>query len=340
MISRTAGHPASRPVPRWQRLLADAVTDPAELLALLGLPADLLPGGNAASGLFSLRVPRGFVARMRPGDPADPLLRQVLPVGEELAVVPGFGADPLAEASATPTPGLLHKYRGRALLIATGACAIHCRYCFRRGFPYDEHLPGDWSTALEHLAGDPSITEVLISGGDPLVLSDRRLGDLVRRLDEIPHLERLRFHSRTPVVLPERIDDDLLAWLGATRLQTVLVIHANHPRELGDELAEALIRVRLAGTTVLNQTVLLRGINDDEDTLVELSERLFEVGALPYYLHLLDPVAGAAHFDVPEAEARRLVKGLLTRLPGYLAPRLVREVPGETSKVPIDLGWL
>jgi EF-P beta-lysylation protein EpmB len=327
-------------VPRWQRLLAEAVSDPAELLALLGLPADLLPGGRAAAGLFPLRVPRGFVARMRAGDRDDPLLRQVLPVGEERVAVPGFGPDPLAEAEATPTPGVLHKYRGRALLIATGACAIHCRYCFRREFPYDEHRAGEWSAALEHLAGDPSITEVLISGGDPLVLSDRRLGDLVRRLDEIPHLERLRLHSRTPVVLPERIDDDLLAWLGATRLQTVLVIHANHPRELGEELAEALARVRAVGITVLNQTVLLRGVNDDEDTLVELSERLFEVGALPYYLHLLDPVAGAAHFDVPDVEARRLARGLLARLPGYLVPRLVREVPGEASKVPVDLGFL
>lgn len=339
MIPRTSARPATHIVPPWQRALAEAVTDPAELLDLLALPVSLLAGARVGAGLFPLRVPRGFVTRMRVGDPADPLLRQVLPLGLEADLAPGFGPDPLAEATVTPTPGLLHKYRGRALLLTTGACAVHCRYCFRREFPYDQHRPESWNAALAHLAADPSIHEVLLSGGDPLVLSDRRLAELVRALDDIPHLARLRIHSRTPVVLPERIDDELLDWLAGTRLQTVLVIHANHPRELGEDLAEALARVKGAGTTVLNQTVLLRGVNDDEDTLVELCERLFAVGALPYYLHLLDPVAGAAHFDVPEPEARRLVRGLHGRLPGYLVPRLVREVPGEAAKVPVDQRW-
>jgi L-lysine 2,3-aminomutase len=341
MITRSAARPASHPVPQWQRLLAEAVSDPAELLALLNLPASLLPGGQAAAELFPLRVPRGFVARMRPGDPADPLLRQVLPVGEEALTVPGFGPDPLMEAAATAERGLLHKYRGRALLITTAACAVHCRYCFRREFPYEDHQPGPegWRTALDYLARDSSIREVLLSGGDPLVLSDRRLATLAGELAAIPHLERLRIHSRTPVVLPERLDDSFVNWIGATRLKTVLVVHANHPRELGDELARGIHRLRVAGTTVLNQSVLLRGVNDDVDTLAELSERLFDLGILPYYLYLLDRVTGAAHFEVSEERARELVHGLQSRLPGYLVPRLAREVPGEAAKVPVDLRW-
>lgn len=341
MITRSAARPASHPVPHWQRLLAEAVNDPAELLALLNLPASLLPGGQAAAEQFALRVPRGFVARMRPGDPADPLLRQVLPVGEEALAVPGFGPDPLMEAAATAERGLLHKYRGRALLITTGACAVHCRYCFRREFPYEDHQPGPegWRTPLDYLARDPSIREVLLSGGDPLVLSDRRLAALAGELAAIPHLERLRIHSRTPVVLPERLDDSFVSWISATRLKTVLVLHANHPRELGDELARGVARLRAAGTTVLNQSVLLRGVNDDVDTLAELSERLFDLGILPYYLYLLDRVTGAAHFEVSEERARELVHGLQSRLPGYLVPRLAREVPGEPAKVPVDLRW-
>ncbi|MDX1996274.1 MAG: EF-P beta-lysylation protein EpmB [Thermoanaerobaculia bacterium] len=341
MITRSAAQPASHPVPHWQRLLAEAVSDPAELLGLLNLPSSLLPGGQAAAALFPLRVPRGFVARMRPGDPADPLLLQVLPVGEEALTVPGFGPDPLMEAAATAEPGLLHKYRGRALLITTAACAVHCRYCFRREFPYEDHQIGaeGWRPALEYLARDPSIREVLLSGGDPLVLSDRRLAALAAELAAIPHLERLRIHSRTPVVLPERLDDSFQSWIGATRLKTVLVLHANHPRELGDELARGVARLRAVGTTVLNQSVLLRGVNDDVDTLAELSERLFDLGILPYYLYLLDRVTGAAHFEVSEERARELVRGLQGRLPGYLVPRLVREVPGEAAKVPTDLRW-
>jgi L-lysine 2,3-aminomutase len=341
MITRSAAQPASHPVPHWQRLLAEAVSDPTELLALLNLPASLLPGGQAAAELFPLRVPRGFVARMRPGDPADPLLRQVLPVGEETLTVPGFGPDPLMEGETTAERGLLHKYRGRALLITTGACAVHCRYCFRREFPYEDHRPGPdgWRTALEYLARDPSIREVLLSGGDPLVLSDRRLAALAGELAAIPHLERLRIHSRTPVVLPERLDDSFVSWIGATRLKCVLVLHANHPRELGDGLASGIHRLRVAGTTVLNQSVLLRGVNDDVDTLAELSERLFDLGILPYYLYLLDRVTGAAHFEVSEERARDLVYGLQGRLPGYLVPRLAREVPGEAAKVPVDLRW-
>lgn len=318
----------------WQRALADVIRDPAELLERLQLDPALLPAARRAAELFPLRVPREFVARMTPGDPDDPLLRQVLPLHLEHAAPPGFHADPVADQRARQAPGVLQKYHGRALLIATGACAVHCRYCFRRHYPYDEDNAsrGDWQQAVHHLAGQPEVDEVILSGGDPLTLTDRRLAALTRRLDALPALRRLRIHSRLPVVLPSRVDEGLAAWLAGTRLQTVMVIHANHARELDASVAAAVAKLRAAGTVVLNQSVLLRGINDQADTLAELSRRLFEIGALPYYLHLLDPVLGAAHFDVPEDRARALHRDLAARLPGYLVPRLAREAPGAPGK--------
>ncbi len=347
MISR-----AHRDVPLWQRQLADAVTDLDELLSLLDLdrqdvdvPSVLATRG--AQQQFPLRVPRGFVARMRRGDARDPLLLQVLPRDVEQEAVAGFSRDPLAEVGtskaeteASPgVPGLLHKYRGRALLVLTGACAIHCRYCFRRHFPYADQAVhrSQHQAALDYLAADPSITEVLLSGGDPLSLHDDTLARLAGELAAIPHLRRLRVHSRQPVVLPARVDDALLAWLTGGRLTPVLVLHANHARELDAEVAAAIGRLRASGVTVLNQAVLLRGVNDNVETLARLSERLFECGALPYYLNLLDPVQGAHHFDVPELEALGLYGGLLARLPGYLVPKLVREIPGAASKVPLQM---
>lgn len=287
---------------------------------------------------FPVRVPRGFVERMRPGDPEDPLLLQVLPRTEERETVPGFNADPLGEAGVSPRPGVLHKYAGRVLVVVTGACGIHCRYCFRRHFPYGEHALGPEvrERVVEYVAADASISEVILSGGDPLTVTDEKLGPLVRELAEIPHLRRLRVHSRMPVVLPERVDGGLLDWLAGTRLRPVVVIHANHGREIDTHVVGAVARLRGAGVTVLNQAVLLAGVNDRVDALEELSEGLFEAGVLPYYLHLLDPVAGAAHFDVPTARARDLMRKLAARLPGYLMPRVVREVPGALYKVPVS----
>ncbi len=324
----------SRQVSAWQRELARAITDPAELLRELKLDPALLPAARAAAARFPLRVPRGFVARMRESDPDDPLLRQVLPLGAELEATPGFIADPVGDRAAQAVPGVLHKYHGRALLIATGACAVHCRYCFRREYPYTESHAGadQWRPALAYLTRDPSVREVILSGGDPLSLSDRRLGVLLTALERVPHLERLRIHSRQPIVLPERVDEGLLALLARTRLRLVLVVHANHPREMDATVRAALARLAAAGVTLLNQSVLLRGVNDSATTLAELSEALFAARVLPYYLHLLDPVRGAAHFDVNEIEASAIIKTLRRRLPGYLVPRLVREQPEQSAK--------
>jgi EF-P beta-lysylation protein EpmB len=274
---------------------------------------------------------------MRRHDPADPLLRQILPLAAENEVYPGYSLDPVGDLGARAAPGVLHKYAGRVLLTATGACAVHCRYCFRRHFPYAEaNASADrWLGALAHIAADPSVSEVILSGGDPLTLSDRRLAEFAAGLAAIPHVSRLRIHTRLPVVLPERVNDELLAWLGDGRFQTVMVLHANHAREIDHDVRAAARRLRDAGVTLLNQSVLLRGVNDNADALAELSEALFAAGVLPYYLHMLDRVQGAAHFDVDEAAARDLVGELNARLPGYLVPRLVREIAGAPGKVPV-----
>ena len=323
-----------RQVPDWQTALGQALTDPAELLEVLGLGPEWLPAARDAARAFPLRVPRGFVARMRRGDPADPLLRQVLPLAEECMAVEGFGLDPVGDLAAHKAPGVLHKYQGRVLLTATGACAIHCRYCFRRHFPYTEANASaeHWREAVNYVTTRPDVQEVILSGGDPLTLSDRRLAEFVRTIEAIPHVERLRLHTRLPVVLPERVTQELRAWLSGTRLKTVVVIHANHAQELDAPTRVACAQLADSGATLLNQSVLLRGVNDNVEALTQLSEGLFAAGVLPYYLHLLDRVQGAAHFDVSEVVARQLMAGLNACLPGYLVPRLVREQPGAPGK--------
>jgi len=334
MITRRETHSQ----PAWRRELARAITDPADLLDALGLDSSLLPGARRAVGAFGLRVPLGFVARMTPGDPRDPLLRQVLPLGEELAPTPGFTSDPVGDGRAETVRGLLRKYDGRALLVASGACAINCRYCFRRDFPYGGHTAtGDRrAAAVGAIAGDPSVTEVILSGGDPLMLSDERLKALTDDLATLPQLTRFRIHTRLPVVLPERVDDGLSDWLASLPWPVVVVVHANHPREIDDTVASALRRLRDAGATLLNQSVLLKGVNDDAGILARLSETLFAAGVLPYYLHMLDRVTGTAHFEVEERLARQIMAALANRLPGYLVPRLVREIPGGGSKQPVS----
>ena len=340
MITASPGARITRPeistVSDWRQLWRDAVTDAGELLTLLGLEqlAEHLPPADAG---FALRVPRGFVARMRHGDAHDPLLLQVLPQLAELDEVPGFVTDAVGDMASRAAQGVLHKYHGRALLIASGSCAINCRYCFRRHFPYGEEMAaaGQWRQALEHLRQDSSISELILSGGDPLALATTKLEELSRGLADLPHVTRLRIHTRLPVVLPERIDAAFISWLDALPLQKVVVLHANHANEIDASVEAACGRLREAGATVLNQSVLLRGINDDAGTLAELSERLFAAGVLPYYLHQLDRVHGTAHFEVDDARAQALMDTLRTRLPGYLVPRLVREVGGDLSKRPL-----
>lgn len=322
--------------PAWQQQLAMAVRSVDELLQLLQIDpamAKIRPLQND----FPLRVPHGFIQRMVKGDSRDPLLLQVLPLAQEAEDIAGFRRDPLHELDAMPTPGLLHKYQGRALLTTTGACAIHCRYCFRRHFPYSDAnpAPGHWQPAINYLAQQPDVTELILSGGDPLTLTDARLHSLSGQLANLQHLRTLRIHTRLPVVLPARIDAGFLSWINAQALKLVFVVHCNHPNEIDYSVTAALEKLTAAGVTLLNQSVLLRDINDDAATLARLSERLFAAGVLPYYLHQLDRVQGAAHFEVGIERARDIMTGLRAMLPGYLVPRLVQEIPGASGKTPL-----
>lgn len=334
MKTRTNRHAAS---PRWKRLLAAAIRDPDELCDLLQLPDRFREPARRSARLFPLLVPRGFVDRMRVGDPDDPLLRQVLPLAEEEATVPGFVQDAVGDLNAVLAPGLLQKYSGRALMIVTGACAVHCRYCFRRHFPYEDapNALETWEPAFASIEADPSIHEVLLSGGDPLVRTDEWLARLSRRLEEIEHLRRLRVHTRLPIVLPERVTNELLEWLTGSRLRPVVVVHANHANELDASCAAALRRLIDRGIPVLNQAVLLRGVNDDADVLATLSERLIDIGVMPYYIHQLDRVAGAHHFETSAENGLDYMTELHRRLPGYALPRYVREIPGAAGKTEV-----
>ena len=324
----------SPPVGSWRRELAEAFRDPGELARFLGLDGGVAAEAVSSTAGFPFLVPRGFAARMRRGDPADPLLLQVMPRPEETSPAAGYSADPLEEAAFLAAPGLVRKYDGRALLLVTGGCAVNCRYCFRREFPYAESgaTRRGIEAAIEAVAADATLSEAILSGGDPLLAGDDDLAAIVERLDAIPHLRRLRIHTRLPVVLPSRVDDGLVAVLARSRLTRVIVIHANHPAELDDAVAAAIRRLAGLPAMVLNQAVLLRGVNDSAAVLRALSERLVEVGVVPYYLHLLDRVRGAAHFEVPEPEAEAIHRSLRASLPGYAVPRLVRETPGRPSK--------
>jgi EF-P beta-lysylation protein EpmB len=318
----------------WPDELRLAVRDAAQLLAALELPPRFLPEAERAAQDFGVFAPWSYIGRMAKGDAADPLLRQVLPLADELEDSPDFNPDPVGDAAARLSAGLLQKYHSRGLLITTGACAIHCRYCFRRHYPYSEspRSPDDWQPALDRLAADPSIDEVILSGGDPLTLVDRPLAALAERIARIGHVQRLRIHTRLPIVIPQRVTNDLVAWLKGTRLAPIMVVHANHPHELDEATSQALARLVDAGIPVLNQAVLLRGVNDDATVLIELSRRLVNLRVMPYYLHQLDRVAGAAHFEVPSELGIKLVEAMRKELPGYAVPRYVQEVPFEDHK--------
>ena len=315
-------------------LWREAIRDPLVLLNALDLTELSARLSPAAAAQFPMRVPQGYVARMRAGDPADPLLRQVLPLDDEDRLAPGFSLDAVGDGAAKGGTGVIHKYDGRALLIATGSCAIHCRYCFRRHFPYAEETAasGGWASAIDYLKADPNIGEVILSGGDPLSLSTAKLTELSDALQAMPQIQRLRIHTRLPIVLPERIDSEFLHWISGLPWPVVMVVHANHANEIDLSVQEACAALRASGVHMLNQAVLMRGVNDSAEALIDLSEAMFRAGVLPYYLHQLDRVQGTAHFEVSDAEAFALVAQMQGSLPGYLVPKLVREIAGEASK--------
>jgi EF-P beta-lysylation protein EpmB len=292
---------------------------------------------GAAAEDFPVFAPLEYLSRIRLGDPRDPLLLQILPVLAENVVSDGFGTDPVGDLAVVTRPGILQKYEGRCLLVLTGACAVHCRYCFRRHFPYDLHPKGraEWQSALNEIESDPTIEEVLFSGGDPLLLQDGILKEIVERLDSISHVSRIRIHTRLPIMIPQRVDEALLDWLGHGRATRIVVIHANHEREIDDSVIRALARMADAGIPVMNQAVLLRGVNDSVDALVGLSKALINARVMPYYLHQLDRVQGAAHFEVPIEQGIEMVKEMRKRLPGYAVPRYVIEEPGKPHKTVI-----
>lgn len=322
----------------WQQDLAQAIRDPAELLTRLRLPQSLLPAARTAAAQFPLRVPLPYLKRIEAGNPDDPLLRQVLPLAEETTACGEGLLDPVGDLQAMTTPGLLHKYHGRALLVTTGACGIHCRYCFRRHFPYSDSNPlsdQHWQQTLTYLTDASEVNEIIFSGGDPLSLSDQRLARMLEQLARIPHLQTVRFHTRLPVVVPDRITDAFLGLFETERFKHVVVLHINHANEIDDEVNAVAEKIRKTGTILLNQAVLLKGVNDDPETLVTLSQRLFDAGILPYYLHQFDPVRSAMHFCVPAERGRELHEQMRHRLPGYLVPRYVQEIAGFESKIPL-----
>ena len=318
----------------WQTELSQCITTVDDLLAELELDSTQLSTCQQAAAQFALKVPRPFVQRMKKGDPNDPLLAQVLPIKAEMQLDPDYSEDPLNESNHNPVAGIVHKYRNRLLLIVSPACAINCRYCFRRHFPYQENRQSKekWQQALDYISSHKDINEVIFSGGDPLAANDHFLSWLADQIAAIPHIKRLRIHSRLPVVIPSRINQSFLRWATSSRLTPIMVLHINHSNELDDEVADAIKRLLDAGIKVFNQTVLLKGINDSSIALNALSERLFDCGVSPYYLHLLDPVQGASHFDIDPEQAGKIYRELQSMLPGFLLPKLVREIPGEVSK--------
>lgn len=322
----------------WQKELALSFSDPIKLLEYLDIDPAHYHQDSAARRLFPMRVPRHFAKLMEKGNWNDPLLQQVMPRKEEFLTSPGFVNDPLEEHD-TAAKGVLHKYLNRALFIVKGGCAVNCRYCFRRHFPYEDNAVNkrEWENSLNYIASDAQIDEIILSGGDPLMAKDEHLSWLAEHIQRIPHIKRLRIHTRLPVVLPQRLDNQFANWFAQLPLQKIMVLHVNHSNEMSPELSERLLTLRTKGVTLLNQAVLLKGINDSAQQLINLNEALFDAGVLPYYLHLLDRVQGAAHFDTDLAQAREIMAQVIKRQPGYLVPKLVREIGGQPGKTPIDL---
>ncbi len=334
-VQFTANKTHEKPVESdWQTLMKGSLISATELISYLELPKSFLPGAESGHQLFELRAPKPYLDRIEKGNPNDPLLLQILPMQQESLKVPGYITDPLEEMDSNPIPGLIHKYKSRVLLVGSGACAINCRYCFRRHFPYqDNGLSNDRiDQVIRYLQAKKEVNEVILSGGDPLATPDRRLQQLVEQLAAVPHIKRLRIHTRLPVVIPQRITDQLVSLLSQSRLKVVWVLHINHSNEIDHQVAAAVSKLKENRMTVLNQSVILKGVNDSVQVLKDLSESLFDAGILPYYLHAFDPVQGASHFDVPDHQLIKLWRELQGQLPGFLVPKLTREEPGKTSK--------
>ena len=318
----------------WSQQLAQAITDLAELISLLGLPSELAEQGAGAHQAFKLLVPRPYLSRIEYANPNDPLLLQILPHGHEMLPQVGYSKDPLEEADHNPQKAIVHKYTRRLLVITSSGCAVNCRYCFRRHFPYGDNqlAQAEWRSVMDYLKAHPQINEVILSGGDPLMMKDHLLADKVRQIEALPQIKRLRIHSRLPVVIPARVCDEMLAWINESRLDIVMVWHINHANEIDAEVKQAAMRLKQAGVTLLNQGVILKGVNDHVDAQVALSETLFDAGILPYYMFTLDPVEGAAHFDIAVHDAQQLMGQVAAELPGYLVPKLAKEIPGKNAK--------
>ena len=321
----------------WQHILSDSIISPEQLFKQLDIDPSRLSKTSKASDLFRLQVPSPYLQRIEKGNPDDPLLIQILPTAKELIKTTGFSTDPLQEEQYNPQTGIIHKYHGRVLLLVGSSCAINCRFCFRRHFPYQKNLLNSrvLTQAIEYISKDKSIREVIFSGGDPLVSSDKRLKQIIESISQIPHVDTIRIHSRLPIVIPQRITDDMIHSLTQTRLKPVMVIHCNHHREIDNKVIFNIKRLHEAGITILNQSTLLKDVNDSAKNLIKLSHSLFSMQTLPYYLHQLDPVQGAAHFEVTDEKAIALIQEIAKRLPGYLVPRLVKEIPGHPNKLPL-----
>ncbi len=324
--------------PNWQKDLAQSFTDPLQLLQFLEIPTQAWLEAAKARKLFPLRVPRPFARRMQKGNPCDPLLLQVLTQTAEFQLAEGYSQDPLEEQD-NQVPGLLHKYQSRVLLIVRGGCAVNCRYCFRRHFPYQDNSlnKSQWQQAFDYIAADDKIDEVIFSGGDPLMAKDSHLAWMAGQIGQIPHVKTLRIHTRLPVVIPSRISDEFVHWFAKGKFNPVMILHINHANEIDAELRAKLLALRSQGVTLLNQAVLLNKINDSAPAQIALNQALFAAGVMPYYLHMLDKVQGAAHFDVPDRRAREIMAEVIKRQPGYLVPKLVREIGGQPGKTPVDL---
>lgn len=324
-------------VPSWKEILSNAISSPKILSEYLNIPLPSI--SDQANEDFKLFAPEPYLQRIEKENINDPLLKQILPAHQETLAQQGYSKDPLSEESYNAVPGLIHKYKSRVLLVSGASCAINCRYCFRRHFPYSENRLSkeQWLQSIDYILQHPELNEVILSGGDPLVNNDKQLKWLTSKLCDIPHIKRLRIHTRLPVVIPQRVDAALLSWLSALPLQKIMVLHINHPNEIDSSVKQAIQNIKATGTLVLNQSVMLASVNDDAEILSRLSEDLFDIGVLPYYLHRLDKIEGAGHFDLSQARIKEIYTDLLARLPGYLVPKLVAEIPHRSSKTPLDL---